>query len=228
MKLGRNVALFAGLSTLASVVRPQVVLDKNEWVHETVTGERDCGKADWQFALFAQTSGPLKSESPLTHTCRAVSLPWLPTAQIIQVTGVRQIDVFVSITFVRATEESPIRIITALGGLVEKRERENDAANKAVFNELLRIAAYKPTEGQMLDIAILYLFMVGHPPDESAKPLEDVLKSSDMLGFVDKENGWTEVTVHRRRSLYGNPSKKWRLRFRTDNRGVELVSVVPE
>jgi hypothetical protein len=71
--------------------------------------------------------------------------------------------------------------------------------------------------------------MVGHPPDGSAKPLENALKeSNDMLGRVTKEDGWTEVTVHRRRSLYGHPSKNWRLRFRTDDRGVELVSVVPE
>ena len=194
MKLVRSLALFAVISTTFALICPQAVLDKNELVHQTITGERDCVKTDWQFALLAQTASSPKSESPLTHTCRAVSLSWFPAAQIVQVTGVQHTDVFVSKTFVRAGEKSPIGLVTALGGLVENKDRENDEANKAVFNELLRISGYRSANDEMLDVAALYLFMVGHPPDESWKKLEDVMKVDDVMGFCKHERKLTTVT----------------------------------
>ena len=228
MKIVRSLALFAVISSTSSLICPQAVLDKNELVHQTIPGERDCVKADWQFALLAQTVGSLKSESPLTHTCRAVTLSWFPSVQIVQVTGVQHTDVFVSKTFVRANEQSPVRLVTALGGLVENKDRENDEANKTVFNELLSISGYRPTDNEMLDVAALYLFMVGHPPDESWKKLEDVVKVNDIMGFVSTKRGWTTVTVHQRTSPFGNPHREWILKFRTEKAHVKLVSVAPE
>jgi len=228
MKLVRNFALIAVILTTSALVYSQAVLDGNELVHQTIAGERDCVQADWQFAVLAQTASSLKSESPLTHTCRAVSLSWFPAAQIVQVTGVQHTDVFVSKTFVRAGEKSPIGLVTALGGLVENKDRENDEANKAVFNELLRISGYRPANDEMLDVAALYLFMVGHPPDESWKKLEDVMRVDDVMGFVSTKGRWTTVTVHQRTSPFGSSDREWVLKFHNEKSRLELVSVAPQ
>lgn len=231
MNLGRRLALFAVISATAAIVRPQVDLEKDQIIRQTIQGERDCVKEDWEFASLAQSSGLLNSDPLPTRTCRAVTLAWWPSARIVQLTGVQHTDVFISVTFIQAEKQSPIRLVKALGGLVVNKDRENDEANKAALNELLRISAYKPTDDQMLELAMLYLFMVGHPPDESPKKLGDLMMVSDMLGYVEKKGRWTVVTVHQRTSRFGpfgNPSKNWILKFRNEKYGVKLVSVAPE
>jgi hypothetical protein len=59
VKLSRNLALFAVISATVSLVCSQAVLDKNGWVRETITGERDCVKIDWQAGDFLQALGLL-------------------------------------------------------------------------------------------------------------------------------------------------------------------------
>ena len=228
MMFSRMWALLAVTLMTATHAHSQVDLDMDQTVHTTILGERDCVKADWQFAFLAKSSGLLKSESLPTHTCRAVKLLWLPSAQIVQVTGFRQTDVFVSETFVKADEQSPIRLVTALGGLVVDKNRENDDGNKAVFNELLRVSGYRPTEEQMVELGALYLFMVGHPPDESPRRLGDAMAVNDVEGMVGVDGEWRTVTVHQRTSLYGNPRSEWILKFHSEKALFKLVSVEPE
>jgi hypothetical protein len=150
-------------------------------------------------------------------------------AIIVQVTGWQHTDVFVSYTIVRATETTPLRLIKALGGLVINKDRENDEANKATFNELLRVSGYKPTDDQMLELGELYLFMVGHPPDETPKKLGDAMVVDDVTGNVSKTTGWTTVTVHQRLSApLSDPHAEWILRFQGEKARLRLVSVAPE
>lgn len=218
------------VSMTAAILHAQADIDLNQSVQQTIQGERDCIKEDWDFVFYAKSSGVLESELP-THTCRAVTVAWSPSTRIVQVTGVQHIDVFVSLTFVRADERSPIRIVRALGGLVQNSHMENDAANKTVFNELLRISRYKPPNDQMMELAALYLFMVGHPPDETPRKLRDAMMISNMLGMVSKQNKCTVVTLHQRRSQFGpfgNPSRNWIVKFRNKKSGVQLLSVTPE
>ena len=219
--------LFVGSSS--TLARCQVDLDMNQIIRRTIAGGHDCAKGDWQFAQLAENSGLLKPESLPTSTCKAISLSWLPSAQIVQVTGWKNTDVFVSFTIIRATEASPLTLITAFNGPVINKDRENDETNKAAFNELLRISAHKPSNDRMLELGELYLFMVGHPPDETPKKLGDVMKVDDMEGGVSKEGGWTIVTVHQRMSApLGNPHGEWVLRFRVEKAHIRLVSVAPE
>jgi len=78
---------------------------------------------------------------------------------------------------------------------------------------------------------MLYLFMVGHPPDESPKKIRDVMTISDVLDVVDKKERWTVVTVHQRTARFGpfgNPSMNWVLKFRNEKTCLKLVSVAPE
>jgi hypothetical protein len=223
--------LLAIVLTAVGAVRPQANLDKDQMIQQTIEGERDCAKGDWDFATSAQSTGVLKTDSLPTRTCRAVSLSWWPSARIVQLTGVVHRDVFVSITLVQVNEQSPVQLVRAFGGLVENRDREDDPGNKAVFNELLRISAYRPTDDRMLELAALYLFMVGHPPDELPRKLSDVMMISDILGIVTKDHRWTVVTVHQRTSRFGpfgNPSKNWVLKFRKEKSSLKLVSVAPE
>ena len=221
------VLLAAGLTNTALALS-QAPLDPNQIVRQKITGERDCAKEDLQFALLAQTSGHLKSEPPLMQNCRAVALSWLPSAKIVQVRGVRNRDVFMSLTFVQINEKSPVRLISALGGLVAPRDLENDEANKAAFNELLRASSYLPDEDKMFDIGALYLFMVGHPPDESPKTLRETMMVNDMMGSTSRKRRWTTVTVHQRTSMFGNPSSEWMLKFHNEGVHLKLVSVAPE
>jgi hypothetical protein len=212
----------------AAAVRSQVPFDMDQPFQQTVTGERDCTKEDWQFVSSGMALRLLNGESLPTNTCRAVALSWWPSARIVQVTGVEHVDVFVSLTFLQVDEKSPIRLVRAVGGLVENKDREDEAASKAVFNELLRAAAFRPLENRMLDLAILYLFMVGHPPDESFRTVEQVLSVNDVLGSVGRKGRWIDVTVHQRTSRFGHPSRAWRLKFRARHKSIELVSVAPE
>ena len=228
---GRSTLFLLAIASTAAAVAPQASFDKDQIIQQTIEGQRDCVKGDWDFAAYAQSTGTLKTNSLPTRTCRAVTLSWWPSARVVQLTGVEHRDVFVSATLVQADSHSPVRIVRALGGLVENRDRENDPENKTVFNELLRISAYRPTDDKMLDLAALYLFMVGHPPDESPRKLGDAMTISDVLGYVNRHHQWTVVTVHQRISRFGpfgNPSKNWVLKFRSQKSGMDLVSVTPE
>jgi hypothetical protein len=219
------------LASAHTTMRPQAHIDTDQTSRQTIEDERDCGRDDWKFAFLAQSSGVLKSDSLPTHSCRAVSLAWCRSAKIVQLTGVRQIDVFVSVTLVRVSEDSPMRVVRALGGLVQNRDLEDAKSNKAVFNELLQTCRFKPQEGKMLEVAALYLFMVGHPPDETSRRLSETMTISDILGTVKRKGKWTTVNVRQRHSSFGpfgNPSRNWVLKFRNRKSGVQLLSVMPE
>jgi hypothetical protein len=219
------------LSATSLAVRPQAKIDTEQMVRQTIEGERDCLKEDWNLAFLAQSTGVLKSDSLPTRTCRAVTLEWCSSAKVVQLTGVQHQDVFVSISIVRANEESPIRLVRALGGLVQNRDLEDEQANKAVFNGLLRECRYRPREDQMLEVAALYLFMVGHPHDDTPRKLSQIAMISDMLGTTEKKGKWSTVTVHQRHSSFGpfgNPSRNWILKFHDEKLGVWLASVTPE
>jgi hypothetical protein len=143
MWLSRDISLFVVISIASALAHLQADLGENQIPRQTVPGEL-CARRRLEFAFLAQSSGLLKTESLPTNNCRAVARSWLPSAQIFQVTGVQHTDVIVSITFVRAAEKSPIRTVTALGRLVVNKSHENDEANEAVSNELMRISGYKP------------------------------------------------------------------------------------
>ncbi|MFZ1084399.1 MAG: hypothetical protein WAN35_05505 [Terracidiphilus sp.] len=229
MKTISAFVTFTLFSTMTVAAYSQQLFDSNQTVQQTVAGERDCIKEDRQFIELAKTSGLLKSGYIPSQTCRSVAFPWLPSARIVQITGVQQRDVFVSITVVRASETSPLRLVTALGGLVENRDRENDETNKSAFNELLQTLAQKMTDNQMMDIGVLYLFMVGHPPDESPKMMEEILSSNDSISYIERKNGWITVTLHQRKSLpLGNSRSAWKLRFHSGHNQLKLISVIPE
>lgn len=207
----------------------QEPLDVNQTVTQTVAGERDCDKADWQFATQVETQGRLGADTLPMQSCRAVSLLWLPSAKIVQLTGWEHTDVFVCVTLIRANDSLPLRVIRVHGGLSADKNREDDEGYKSIFNELLRASNYKPSENQMLDLAGLYMFMVGHPPDESPRKLIDLLSMNDVEGMVASKHGWTTVNIHERTSppLEGAHGE-WVLRFHKMKGHLRLASVFPE
>ena len=209
--------------------RSQGPANLNQTFTKMVEGERDCDKLDWQFATQVETHRLLGSDSLPMQSCRAVSLSWLYSAKIVQLTGWEHTDVFVSVTLVRANDTFPLRLIRVHGGLSADKNREDDESYKSIFNELLEVSKYKPTDNQMLELAGLYMFMVGHPPDESQKKLIDVLSVNDVEGMVEKKHGWTTVNIHQRMSLPLNGAhSEWLLRFHQVKGHQQLVSVTPE
>jgi hypothetical protein len=178
--------------------------------------------------LDAEKSGVIKSDVLPTQKCRAILLRWLPGAQIVQLSGVEHRDVFVCMTFVRVDGLSPTRMVRALGGLVTHKELENDSANKAVFNELLHQSKYRPNDDQFIDLAILYLFMVGHPPDETPRRLEGMAKANDFTGFVARKKHKVIVTIHQRKALLGIPCREWKVEFHLARKEIDLTSATPE
>lgn len=223
---GAAFVLFAvGLSMYA---RSQRKIDLDQVVNQSLQGERDCTKEDWQFAFLAQSSGLLKSESLPTSDCKAFALPWLPSAKIVHVTGFAHHDVFVSLAVLRATETSPQRLIKVLRGMNAEKNLENDESNKATFNDLLAISSFRPSEDEMLELGELYLFLSGYPPDERPHTTRELMMVNDVLGYVSHEGGWTMVTVHQRKSGPADYRGEWVLGFADKGTHLQLVTVQAE
>jgi len=221
--------IFALLSMTAGV-RAQG-FNPDEIVTNTVTGEHDCTREDFQFAYSNEAYQALKlhgMEQLPKGKCRAISLFWLPEAKIVQMTGWQQTDVFVSVTLVRTNAASKIKWIIATGGLSVPLNPEDKPDNKVTFNELLAASSAR-TNLEMMDLAALYMWMVGHGPDETPHKFSDALKVNDVEGWVQGERPKVVVILHQRMSLFGRPPEgEWRLEFRSDTKELRLVSVSKE
>ena len=226
-KLCAIVVLFIAGFAVAVCIHAQNEPDlKRTMVRGSIFGEWECNQDDRKLISEAKSSGLLNSESLPTQTCQAVVLSWLPDAQIVQLTGVELRDVFVCLTLIRLDKQSPIEIVRALGGGVKKVETENAKANKATFNELLKRLDDQPDDSQMLRLATLYLYIVGHPQGWFPKTMEEAIRS-DGAGDVRRKNNQVIVRVNRLTARYGIPAESWEVRFRSTGKGLRLLSAVP-
>jgi hypothetical protein len=96
----------------------QTEINVNQQVRESLAGERACSSGDWQIASLAESKSLLEAygyDSLPTRNCRAVDLPWLPSAHIVQFTGTQNRDVFVSVDLCSCKQH--------ISSLVNPRER---------------------------------------------------------------------------------------------------------
>jgi hypothetical protein len=201
-------------------------------IRDSITGERACSRDDWgltaekEFAVLLSSYG---YDSLPTRSCRAVDVPWLKEAQIVQFSGVQHTDVFVSLTFIHSNHTSRLWLIPVNGGLSKHFDAEDDPHNKAVLNLLLRSARYEPNADQMIDLARLYMFFTAHGKGSDPESLDRALRAGTVSAEVVQKDEFVTVTLHRvtDRLMRGCP-EDWVLEFEKNGDAVRLLSVNPE
>jgi hypothetical protein len=98
-------------------------------------------------------------ERPTFSWCEAVDVPWLPNAEILRFHTPIHVDYSSVCTIVRATSESPMRLIWAAGEGMVTTPSPSLPRNLEVMNSLLKSA---PTlkESQLGLASVLYLFLI--------------------------------------------------------------------
>jgi hypothetical protein len=95
--------------------------------------------------------------------CESTSASWLPSAKIIQLHGfTAALDSNMTVTFVRGKTGERLWLIPAINGMVTYAGIWDDPHNRAVLNDLLRIAKYTPkSPNEWTELGLLYLYMTG-------------------------------------------------------------------
>jgi hypothetical protein len=194
---------------------------------------RDCKEADWSL-LETPAAKDLLSDYDfdpfLPGQCKAVDVKWLPSVQILRLDAATTgVDDFREITLLRASSNSRLWLIPILHGLVGYQDTPGNPHNLAAFNDLLRVAKLKVTDGNLWEVSDLYQFLVGMPVKSNPHPprtLKDAMSVNDIAGSIEHGDGFTDFT-HREKfgDTWSSQYMVWEFRYITSGEFGRLVDV---
>ena len=194
---------------------------------------RTCLNQDWNLLNQAQAQALLADygyEKNLPWTCEAIAVPWLPSAKIIRLRATIQLDDYRAATLLQASPNSRLWLIPTYFGMIAFPRTEEEPHNLAAFNDLLRVAALKAKDDQLVDLCNLYqsiLYMDEWlDPEYAPKTVHDALQVSD-IPFAVEHNAHGITLTHRERSgdSMEHNSMVWEFYFTNTPTNTHLTSV---
>jgi hypothetical protein len=162
----------------------------------------------------------LADEQPTFSWCEAVDVPWLPTAEILRFHTAIHVDYSSVFTIVKATSESPVRLIRAAGEGMVAMPSPSLPNNLDAMNSLLKSApALK--DSQLGSASVLYLFLIHREIRRSlfSKPATNYpLAEVDYRIRYQKRGKSRSVSVSTR-------TGDWKLTFSSSKDGLHLDSI---
>ena len=144
--------VFAATFQSTSFVTAQTAIPSNSLVRPCTAKENVVGTSSEVIRLFAD-------ERPTFSWCEAVDVPWLPSAQIMRFHTAIHVDYSSVCTIVRATRESPARLIWAAGEGMVTMPSPSLPNNLDAMNSLLK-SAPRLKDSQLVSASVLYLFLI--------------------------------------------------------------------
>ncbi|HEV2620443.1 MAG TPA: hypothetical protein VGU23_10955 [Acidobacteriaceae bacterium] len=186
-----------------------------------------CEDRDWKVFNLAQTRTLLDDygyEYDLPWTCEAISLPWLPSAKIIRLRATIQLDDYREATLLQANASSRVWYIPTYFGMVGFPRNEDNPNNLAAFNDLLRVASFRPNDEQLVDLGDLYQSILHM--DIAPVTLRDQFQVSNLSTTIEHDTHGTTLTHH---ESSGDSFQKtpmvWEFYFTNTSKSVRLQNV---
>lgn len=144
--------VFAAPFPMTSFVTAQKAIPSSSLVRPCTANENAVGTSSEVIRLFAD-------QRPTFNWCEAVQVPWLPNAEILRFHTAIHVDYSSVCTIVKATSESPVRLIWAAGEGMVTTPSPSLPNNLDVMNSLLKsVPALK--DSQLGSAGVLYLFLI--------------------------------------------------------------------
>jgi hypothetical protein len=162
----------------------------------------------------------LADEQPTFSWCEAVDVPWLPTAEILRFHTAIHVDYSSVFTIVKATSESPVRLIRAAGEGMVAMPSPSLPNNLDAMNSLLKsVPALK--DSHLGSASVLYLFLIHREIRRSffSKPATNY-----PLAEVDYRIRYQKRRKSRSVSL-STRTGDWKLTFSSSKDGLHLDSI---
>jgi hypothetical protein len=161
-------------------------------------------------------------ERPVFNWCEAVEVFWLPNAEILRFHTRIDVDYSLAFTIVKATSESPIRLIAAAGDGLVAKPSPNLPNSLSAMNDLLRSAHPALNDSQLGSASIFYLFLTGRENRQS------FFRKPSSEHALDETDYKVRYQTHgkRRLVLVSTRSGEWKLTFSSRKYGPNLDSIV--
>jgi hypothetical protein len=155
LRCGKTLVLalvFAASFPSASFVTAQTATTSSSLV-------RPCTANEGAVGGYPEVIRLLADEQPTFSWCEAVDVPWLPNAQILRFHTAVHVDYSSVCTIVKATSESPVRLIRAAGEGMVAMPSPSLRSNLDAMNSLLK-SVPALTDSQLGSASVLYLFLI--------------------------------------------------------------------
>jgi hypothetical protein len=198
-----------------SFVSAQATSSLGSHVRPCTADENAVGSSPVVSRLFAD-------ERPTFSWCEALDVPWLPNANILRFHTAIQVDYASVCTIVKATRESPTRLILAAGEGMVALPSPSLPNSLDAMNDLLRSAQPALNDSQLGSASILYLFLIHREIRHSffSKPASKYpLGETDYRVRLQKHGKSRLVLLTTRTS-------DWKLTFSSHKDGPHLDSIV--
>jgi len=216
LRCGKTLVLalvFAASFPSTSFVTAQTETPSSSLVHPCTANEDAVGPSSEAIRLLAD-------EQPTFSWCEAVDVPWLPNAEILRFHTAIHFDYSSVCTIVKATSESPVRLIWAAGEGMVATPSPSLPNNLDAMNNLLKsVTALK--DSQLGSASVLYLFLIHREIRQSlfSKPA-----TSYPLAEVDYRIRYQKRGKCRLVFLSTRASD-WKLTFSSHKDGLHLYSI---
>ena len=194
---------------------------------------RECRTQDWAMLNLPQTKTLLTDygyEEYLPWTCETIDIPWLTSARIIRLHAIVQLDDYRDVTLIQANPTSRVWLIPTYFGMVGFPNNENNPHNMAAFNDLLRVAALKATDSQLIDLGNLYQSILHMDewvdPERAPKTAGDAQKIDD-IEFMTQHDAHGTTLTHRERfgDSFSHTYMVWEFYFTSTGASTRLSRV---
>jgi hypothetical protein len=183
---------------------------------------RPCNEKESAIESSPEVVRLFAGERPVFSWCEAVDVSWLPNAEILRFhTGIHT-DYSLACTIVKATSESPARLIAAAGDGLVAKPSPNLPDSLSAMNDLLRSAHPTLNDSQLGSASIFYLFLTGRENRQS------LFRGPESEHTLDETDYQVRFQKRRKRCLVllSSQSGKWKFTFSSYKYGLNLDSVV--
>lgn len=162
----------------------------------------------------------LADEQPTFSWCEAVDVPWLPNAEILRFHTAIHVDYSSVCTILKATSESPGRLIWAAGEGMVATQSPSLPNNLDAMNSLLKSVPVL-NDSQLGSASVLYLFLIHREIRQSlfSKPATNYPLAEVDYRIRHRRRGKSRVV-----SLSTRTSD-WKLTFSSHKDGLHLDSI---
>jgi hypothetical protein len=164
----------------------------------------------------------LADERPAFSWCEALDVPWLPNAEILRFHTAIHVDYSLVCTIVKATSESPTRLIWAAGDGLVATPSPGLPNSLDAMNDLLRSAQPALLDSQLGSASIIYLFLIHR---EIRRSLFSKPESKYSIGETDYRVRYQKHGKSRIVSLTTR-TNDWKLTFSSHKDELHLDSIV--
>ncbi len=207
------VFVFAASFPSTSFVTAQTATPSGLLVRPCAANESAVGGSSEVIRLLAD-------EQPTFSWCEAADVPWLPNAEILRFHTAIHVDYSSVFTILKATPESPVRLIRAAGEGMVTTPSPNLRNNLDAMNSLLRSApALKDSE--LGSASVLYLFLIHR---EIRRSIFSKPATNYPLAEVDYRIRYQRRGRSRLVSL-STRTGNWKLTFSSRKDGLHLDSI---